>query len=307
VRDTIVVGEPRQIWGVLPAVFASLSVDAEMVDPTALAIGTQRRRTSRVDGTQLSRFLDCGGGVASPNADSYDVMLTLFVQLEAEGSGSTLVRTVLDATAQSRYNQSDQIQCASFGTLERRVVALIDEHLRPSPGVAGRGPRRSPVAGDFIRLTCAAGPGGTAAVSTGELLGIGEGAIAVTFEGRGEQTSVPVSSVLRLDIRERRSYARRSALVGAAAGIASGALLGRSSYDPDDRTHYQAGVYTTIGAVLGAVGGAALGGLVGSFLDHDTWVEGDLAIGTTRSEGDLAAPVMTSSCPTSAPTAQSRF
>jgi len=292
VRDTTIVGERGPIWGVLPSVFESLSIDAEMMDPTALVIGTERLRTSRVDGSRLSEFLDCGGGVAAPNADSYDVSLSLFVQLEeGEGAGSTLVRTVLDAVAQSRYNQSDQIQCASFGTLERRVVGLIDQRLRNPSGVAERGPRRRPVAGDFVRLMCATGPEGPASTSAGELLGISGGAILVAPEGSDERATVPVSSVIRVEIREQRSRARLSALVGAAVGMATGAIVGRSFYDPESPTHYQPGVYTTIGTVLGAAGGAMLGGLVGSFIDYDTWVDGDLEFDTVRPEAGGSCPV----------------
>jgi hypothetical protein len=275
-----------------------------MMDPTTFVIGTERLRTSRVDGSRLSSFLDCGGGVAGPNADSYDVTLSLFVQLEGEGSASTLVRTVVDASAQSRYNLSDQIQCASFGTLERRVVGLIDEQLRPSSRVAARGPLRRPVAGDFIRLMCATRPEDATSVSAGELLGVNEGAILVDLGGSDEHAAVPVSSVIRLEIREQRSRARLSALVGAAVGVASGAAVGRSSYNPHSETHYQPGVNTTIGAVLGAAGGAVLGALVGSFLDYESWVDGDLAWGSALSEGGSAAPAVTPACPVPAPMAR---
>jgi hypothetical protein len=304
VRDTVILGERGRIWGVLPSVFASLSIDAEMMDPTTLVIGTERLRTSRVDGRRLSEFLDCGGGVAGPNADSYDVTLSLFVQLEGEGSGSTLVRTVLDASAQSRYNNSDQIQCASFGTLERRVVGLIDQQLRPSSGFAARAPLRRPVAGDFIRLMCATRPADPTSVSAGELLGVSAGAILVDLPQSDEHATVPVSGVFRLEIREQRSRARLSALVGAAVGMATGAVVGRSAYNPASETHYQPGVSTTIGGVLGTIGGAALGALVGSFLDYDTWVDGDLAFDQVRSEAGSAPPAMTPSCPVSAPMAR---
>jgi hypothetical protein len=294
VRDTVIVGDRGRIWGVLPSVFASLDIDPEMIDPTTLAIGTQRQRTSRVDGNLLSVFLDCGGGVAAPNANSYDVSLSLFVQLVARGSGSTLVRTVVDATAQSRYNQSDQIQCASFGTLERRVIGLIDEGLRPSPVVTAL---RRPVAGDFVRLTCAIRPEDPVSVSAGEMIGVSDGALLIALAGSAQQTTVPVPNLIRLEIREQRSRARPSALVGAAAGMAAGALMGRSHYDPANASHYKPGVYATIGTVLGAVGGAALGGLVGSFLGYDTWVDGSLSFDMARSEAGSAPPAPAPSCP----------
>ncbi|MGE0160582.1 MAG: hypothetical protein AB7T31_14325 [Gemmatimonadales bacterium] len=303
VRDTVVQGERGRIWDVLPSVFESLSIDAEMMDPTSLVIGTDRVRASRVDGVRLSEFLDCGGGVAAPNADSYDVTLSLFVQLEAEGPSSTLVRTVLDASAQSRYNQSDQIQCASFGTLERRVVGRIDERMRAPSGVAARGPLRRPAAGDFIRLTCASRPEDPTTTSAGELLGFGDGAMLVALGGGEERATVPLSSVLRLEIREQRSRARLSALVGGAVGMATGAIVGRSFYDPGSRTHYKPGVYSTIGSVLGTAGGAMLGGLVGSFVDYDSWVEGDRSFETVRFETG-SAPAAPGACPM--PTATTR-
>ena len=302
VRDTVIQGERARIWGVLPSVFEALSIDAEMMDPTSFVIGTERLRTSRVDGSRLSEFLDCGGGVAASNADSYDVTLSLFVQLEGEGSGSTLVRTVLDALAQSRYNQSDQVQCSSFGTLERRVVGLIDQHLRAPARTAARGPLRRPVAGDFVRLMCATRPDGPTSTSAGELLAFSEGAILVARGDSDEHTTFPMSSVIRLEIREQRSPIRLSALVGAAAGMATGALVGRSSYDPASETHYKPGVYTTIGTVLGAAGGAVLGALVGSFIDHDSWVEGDLTFDAVRPDGGSAPPGLIGSCPVAAAT-----
>jgi hypothetical protein len=149
-----------------------LDIDAEMMDPTTLVIGTDGLRTSRVDGRLLSEYLDCGGGVAGPNADNYDVTLSVFVQLEGGGSASTRLRTVLDASAQSRYNLSDQLQCASIGTLERLLVARIDRHLTdPGNASASRGPLRRPMAGDFVRLMCT-GPVGPTTTSEGELLGV---------------------------------------------------------------------------------------------------------------------------------------
>jgi hypothetical protein len=252
VRDTVVGLERGRVWAVLPSVFESLGVDAQMIDPTSFVIGTQGLRTSRVEGALLSEYLDCGGGVAGPNAESYDVTLSLFVQLEAEQADSTRVRTVVDALARSRYNLGQELQCSSFGTLERRVVALVDEWLVAPPGRApgrARGPSRAAVAGDFVRLECRYGAPGVVAAGEGALLGIGEGALVLDLGTTGPSVEVPVASVTRLEIRERHSRGRVGALLGGGVGLGVGAVLGRAAYDPNSDTHYQPGVTTTVGAV----------------------------------------------------------
>jgi hypothetical protein len=109
--------------------------------------------------------------------------------------------------------------------------------------------------------------------------------------------------VTRLEIREQRSRTRVSALLGAALGLGGGALLGRSFYDPESKTHYQPGVYTAVGAVLGAAAGAMLGALVGSFVDYESWVEGELAADAARPDVGSAQPSVPGSCPAAAPTA----
>jgi hypothetical protein len=295
VTDTVV-GAPRaEVWAVMPSVFRTLGVGGYSLDPRAFVIGNDGWRATTIDGTRLSVFLQCGSGIAGPNADRYEVTLRLAVQLDAQGPEATLVRTVVDALARPRDSGGASLQCASQGTLERRVAGLIAAWLADPegggletapPAIAGR---RLPAAGDVVRVVCSPLQTGPAQLGEGAFVGVGEGEMLLELGPGPRRVAVPVASLSSIQLRERRSRSRVGGVVGALLGMGAGGLVGSSKYDPNAEHHFGKGVAVTIGAVLGGVGGAVLGSIGGSFVRHDAWVDAPLEL-VLRQAGLGAAP-----------------
>ena len=120
----------EQVWRVLPAVFDSLGVAISTVNQVQHLIGNDALKVrQRLGKAPLSRYLDCGQTQIGPNADSYDVMLTLLVQLQPNGAGSTTVFSTVEATAKPIAFAQSASACSSKGSLESRLTTLIQTVL----------------------------------------------------------------------------------------------------------------------------------------------------------------------------------
>lgn len=114
------------VWSVMPLVFDSLHVPIAKVEPGTHIIGNDGFKVrQRLGKTALSRFIDCGQAQIGPNADSYDVMLTVVTTLAKVDEQSTRVTTSVLASAKPvTYNQGYS-QCSTKGGLEAKVVSTL--------------------------------------------------------------------------------------------------------------------------------------------------------------------------------------
>ena len=125
-----IVAPIEQVWRVLPAVFDSLGVAVSTVDQAQHVIGNDALKVrQRLGKAPLSRYLDCGQTQIGPNADSYDVVLTLLVQLKPNGVGSTTLLSTVEATAKPIAYAQSASACSSKGALESRLTTLIQTLL----------------------------------------------------------------------------------------------------------------------------------------------------------------------------------
>ena len=84
---------------------------------------------ARLGKAPLSRYLDCGNTQIGPNADSYDVFLTVMTTVSPEGASGATLTTIVDA--QSRpvtFNQAYS-RCSSKGGIEIRIADLVKARL----------------------------------------------------------------------------------------------------------------------------------------------------------------------------------
>jgi hypothetical protein len=118
------------VWRVLPAVFDSLKIPLNSVDPATKEIGNTALKTRvRLGKVYLSRYLDCGSTQIGPNADNYDVVLTVLSRVVADGAAaSTLTTTVLAQARPATYSQTYN-PCSSKGLFERRIAELVTAAL----------------------------------------------------------------------------------------------------------------------------------------------------------------------------------
>lgn len=120
-----------QVWRALPAALDSLGIPVETLDPAKRTMGNSsfaaRRRLKAVP---LSRYVDCGATPMGPNADEYDVRLTVLTAVRpAEGGGATVTTTVQAAARPANYSQAFS-DCSSRGVLETRLVELLTAQLQ---------------------------------------------------------------------------------------------------------------------------------------------------------------------------------
>jgi hypothetical protein len=64
-----------------------------------------------------------------PNADYYNVELSVMTVLTANTDAATDVRTRVDATATPLSVASNQVVCNSTGVLEQRIVKMLQERV----------------------------------------------------------------------------------------------------------------------------------------------------------------------------------
>jgi hypothetical protein len=121
-------------WSLMPTVFATLEIPIESFNSETGTIGNSGMKLYRRLGkTPLTRVLDCGATQIGPNADSYEVMLSVLskVQRARADTSKTTVATTVEATARPIQFRGDPVRCSSKGLLEARVLEVLKVHLAP--------------------------------------------------------------------------------------------------------------------------------------------------------------------------------
>ncbi|MBL0169178.1 MAG: hypothetical protein IPP90_00405 [Gemmatimonadaceae bacterium] len=118
------------VWRILPSVFDSVGIPVTTIDQARKSIGNAGYKTrARLGKAPLSRYLDCGNTQIGPNADSYDVFMSVITTVSPEGASGAMLTTIVDA--QSRpvtYNQAYS-RCSSKGGIEIRIADLVKARL----------------------------------------------------------------------------------------------------------------------------------------------------------------------------------
>ena len=128
---TSVTAPLEQVWRMLPALFDSLAVPVALIEPANHVIGNEgfkiRQRLGRAS---LSRYMDCGTTQIGPNADSYDVYLTVLVQLQPGANGTTSIATSFESLARPIAFSQEYSRCSTKGLFETSLVALVKARLK---------------------------------------------------------------------------------------------------------------------------------------------------------------------------------
>lgn len=113
------------VWKILPAVFDSVSVPVGLLDATTHTIGNRGfKLRGRLGKVPLGRYIDCGTTQIGPNAESYDITLTLTAALSPQAGGGTSMLINMEASAKPLAFAQEPFRCSTKGGLEQRVVDL---------------------------------------------------------------------------------------------------------------------------------------------------------------------------------------
>ena len=112
-----------RVWTLVPAVLIDLGLDINFRVPAERRTGAcYQRLHGRLCQEPLSTYVDCGETRSLPNADRYDVGLTVLVTVEPRGDGRSTIHTfVLGVGLDASGAASNRIWCFSKGALEERV------------------------------------------------------------------------------------------------------------------------------------------------------------------------------------------
>ena len=119
------------VWHFLPAAWDSLGIPKGIIDDKGHSIATGGMKIrGRLGKTPLSRYLDCGQTQIGPNADSYEVYLSVTTQLSANGTDQTNVATTVDAAAKPLNFNQECSRCSTRGELERRIADGVKAQIK---------------------------------------------------------------------------------------------------------------------------------------------------------------------------------
>jgi hypothetical protein len=134
VNLVIVSDSMARVWSILPSVYDSLglSLDPALMDSRRriLSSGTIKVRR-KIGETSLSRYLDCGQSTQiGPNADTYDVMLSVTTTLQSQPAGATGISTTVEAAGKPINFSQGYSACKSTGRLEKAIGDVARAKLK---------------------------------------------------------------------------------------------------------------------------------------------------------------------------------
>jgi hypothetical protein len=124
-----VIGAPLQaIWRILPTAFDSAGVPLTLIDPKKHLMANEGFKVRQKLGTErLSTYFECGTTQVGPNADSYELYVTVYANLERLKSDTTRTSMTVAITAAAKPLQfaQDYSRCTSKTSLERKMLDVV--------------------------------------------------------------------------------------------------------------------------------------------------------------------------------------
>jgi hypothetical protein len=121
----------EQVWRTMPAVFESLGIPLTTLDPKKHLIGNEGFKLRQQLGTvRLSKYIECGTTQIGPNADSYEVYITIVTDVQPGESGGAKISTVFEASARPLNFAQEYSRCSSKGVLEPKIVEVATAKLQ---------------------------------------------------------------------------------------------------------------------------------------------------------------------------------
>ena len=114
------------VWGALRTAYDSLGIPLTKLDEANHVLGNEGMKVRRRLGkTSLTRLLDCGSAQAGPNAETYEVHLSVLSLVTPNGTDQTQSATKVEASARPVSFAGDFVRCTSTGQLERSLESMV--------------------------------------------------------------------------------------------------------------------------------------------------------------------------------------
>ena len=127
-------GAPLQsVWRILPLAFDSAGLQLSLIDPKKHVMANEGFKIRQKLGKErLSEFFECGTTQVGPNADSYELYITVHSYLEPIKGDSSRTRMTVAVTGAAKPLQfsQDYSRCTSKTVLERRMLDVVATALK---------------------------------------------------------------------------------------------------------------------------------------------------------------------------------
>lgn len=115
----------QSVWAALPAVYADLGLEVNFREPGPRRTGTcYQQLHGRLGKELLSAFVDCSDSRSVPNADRFEVSLTVLTTVVQAGD-KTRIHTFVLGVGNDPTTSNARIWCYSKGVLEARIQAAL--------------------------------------------------------------------------------------------------------------------------------------------------------------------------------------
>ena len=121
----------EEVWRVLPAVYEALEIPTALLDSKAHVISNQGSKLrQRLGKVPLSRFIECGTTQIGPNAETYDVQLSVVTRVDPDSPTGSKIATTVEAAAKPVAFSQEYSRCSSKGELETRIAEMVSQQLK---------------------------------------------------------------------------------------------------------------------------------------------------------------------------------
>ncbi len=129
VNSALVNAPVEKTWAALQQVYTTLKIPVGELDQASRTIGNQSLRLRRrIGDVPTMRALECGGDSGMPNAETYQLLLSVRSRVIANDAGGSVVQTTLEGTGKNpTTSASSDVRCTSKGEFEKRVADLVKE------------------------------------------------------------------------------------------------------------------------------------------------------------------------------------
>ena len=132
-QTQLIVGSMDAAWTALNIVYNELSIPIQTLVDAQHLIGNQGYKVRRrIGALPMQRILDCGSAMGIPNAETFDINLSISSYLAPNPKGGLNIVTRIDATGKSpNFSGQTAVTCSSSGELEKAIAQLVQKKIGP--------------------------------------------------------------------------------------------------------------------------------------------------------------------------------
>lgn len=131
VNKTLISSPPDQTFQALSAAYATLKIPITDINQQARTLGNVAFRVRRrIGDVPTMRAVDCGGDSGMPNAETYQLTLSIQSRVVPNDAGGSVIQTTVEGVGRNpTTSASSDVRCASIGGLEKRLAELVKAQL----------------------------------------------------------------------------------------------------------------------------------------------------------------------------------